>query len=83
MIPLLIHVPFLNRFKKFNCCKIGLLTGDNMCNILLLTQNVESSLVWLWQCNSNEKLKMAVIWSIKLMPNFVKRTNVLVENAEK
>lgn len=77
-------VPFLNKFKKFHCCKIWLLTSDNVCDIPLLTQNnVECSLVWLWQYNSNEKLKMAVIWSIKLMPNFVKRTNVLVEKAAK
>ena len=77
-------VPFWNKFTKFHCCKIGLLPGDNVCDIPLLTQNnVECSLVWLWQYNSNEKLKMAVVWSIKLMPNFVKCTNVLVENAAK
>lgn len=61
-----------------------LLTGDNVCNIPLLTQhNVECSLVWLWQFSSKEKLKMAVIWIIKLMPNCIKRTNVFVECAEK
>jgi len=55
-------VPFWNKFKKFHCCKIGLLTGD-VCDILPLTQhNVECSLVCRWQFNSNEKLKMAVIW---------------------